>query len=174
MVPIEDYPDTQQALLNTDRSKTNYFEFRTGDEYWSSAYLISVEKQNTISPNEAVIWQLLRMAMEQESWTDETTKNITTSEFLDFIFANGRYMLSGKGFDFSINTFWEEYQTIVIGVSNCVNCTFTRNGTVIENQILLKEEDIIAVTCFSDNWNFKQYFIETKTEWWFFDWSTTV
>jgi hypothetical protein len=72
-----------------------------------------------------------------------------------------------------IDLFWTRFEEIWNGISLVENFTMTKNGVGTQDTIIRKE-DIIATMCFADEWNSQQYFIETETQWIFFDWSTTV
>lgn len=54
------------------------------------------------------------------------------------------------------------------------NFEFTKNETALHFMTILDKEEIIQVICFDDTWDEQNFFIETKTAWVLFHWSSAA
>ena len=97
----------------------------------------------------------------------------TPEQFASFVLSCG-YLHTEKGIDLSIKEFWESYNGLIVGMQEEDSYTITKNGGYITkmDSDLNEERYILAVTCFIDKWNYRQYLFETPTHWAFFRWST--
>lgn len=170
---IKNYPNTEELLLNKNWTKVNCYELCSRNEYWGCASFARLEKHITSAANEAILYLLERLVIESEFWDAQMQAEIDAYNFLNFIFSNG-YILNDSGFALPTEAFWIDFEEIKNGIWNQETFTTTKNGIETQEEVSINKDEIFSVTCFSNDWNSKQYLIETQSHWIFFSWATLV
>ena len=170
---IKNYPNSEDLLLDKNWTNVDCYELCSRNEYWGCASFVNLEKKIKNVANEAILYILERLVIETEYWDAQMQADIDGYNFLNFIFDSG-YIFDDNGFELSAKTFWIDFEEIKNGISDQETFTMTKNGIETKEEVSINKDDIFSVTCFSDDWNRKQYLVETQSHWIFFSWTTLV
>lgn len=163
----------QALLLDRNWKQVDYYELSCRSELWGAAFMLSLDKAVTHSPDEAMIYCLERLSIEGENWGEESVSDIHIIDFGTFILSSG-YLAQTESREISIAHFLENFNEIKDGIFKTEGSSLHKNGREIPKDLPLAEEELVAVVCFSDRWNDRQYFIESRKEWILFTWCTSV
>lgn len=135
--------------------------------------MVTLDKAIVNTADEAIIYMLKRLAIEGEGWTEDSLQDIHIVDFGSFVLSSG-YLAQANSRDISIRHFLENFNEIKQGIFKEAGSALYMYGVEISKELPLAEEELISATCFSDEWNNRQYFVEGTTEWILFTWATSV
>ncbi len=135
--------------------------------------MVSLSKTITNNPDEAMIYLLERLAVEEEGWREDSLTDIDIIDFGSFIMFSG-YLGQTDSWDIPAAHFLENFNEIKEGVFKEEGSALYKNKVEIPKDLPLTEEALVAAVCFSDKWNSRQYFVESRDEWMLFTWATSV
>ncbi len=166
--------EQDQALLrDQDWKHTDYYELSCKSELWGTAFMVAVSKTVTNNRDNAMIYLLERLAVEGEGWTGASLAEIHIIDFGSVILSSG-YLARTDGQHISLSHFLENFNEIKEGIFKEAESSLHKNGQAIPKSLSLTEEELVAAVCFSDTWNNRQYFVESRQEWMLFSWGTSV
>jgi hypothetical protein len=173
LININSTPTTPEILYSNKWKATDYYIFSTNSELWCQAKLLIIDKQFTNNPEEAVVCLLQRYILEFEGWTEEMMNDLTPEQFTGMVNLDV-YPFRDTALYYPIEDFTKSYNEISRGMHGEKSFTITKNGSMVPEFDFLSEHDVVDVTCISDAWNNRQYFIETWMGWAFYTWCTGV
>lgn len=160
-------------LLDQNWKQVSYYELSCRSELWGTAFMVTLSKTVTASPDEAMIYLLERLAVEEEGWKEDSLTDIDIIDFGSFMTSSG-YLARTDGQDISLSHFLENFNEIKEGIFKEEGSALYKNRVEIPKALPLTEEELVAAVCFSDKWNSRQYFVESRNEWILFSWVTSV
>lgn len=163
----------QALLLNQNWKQVTYYELSCRSELWGSAFLMKLDKSLSASADEAIVCMLERMAIEQEGWTEASLADLHIVDFGSFILSSG-YLSKADGWEIPAAHFLENFKEVRDGIFKEKESALYKNGIEVPKDLALREEDLGSVICFSDSWNNRQYFTESRDEWILFTWATSA
>jgi hypothetical protein len=170
-ININHTPTSPEVFYSNKWKATDYYIFSTNSELWCQAILVIIDKQITDSPEEAIVYLLQRYILEFEQWSEQSLNDMTPEQFTGMVNLDiGRF--PDTNLYYPIEEFTKSYNEISRGMHCEESFTVTKNGITVREFDFLNEHDVIDITCLSDCWNTRQYFIETWTGWAFYTWST--
>lgn len=101
----------------------------------------------------------------------DINNNQTIKAFFNNAIADG-YFANPGGEIIAADIFKEHYEDIFRGISEETDFEFYKNGQKQLPVQPLQMEEVLFVTAFANEWNNRQYFIETKNAWLLFGWAT--
>lgn len=166
--------ERDQALLS-DRNwkQVNYYELSCSSELWGSAFMMKLHKSVSSSADEAIIYLLERMAIEQEGWEEASLTDLHIIDFGSFIVSSG-YLSKADGWEIPADHFMKNFNEVKEGIFKEKESALYKNGIEVPKDLALEEEELGTVICFADRWNNRQYFTESRDEWILFTWATSV
>ena len=135
--------------------------------------MVTLHKTITASPDEAMIYLLERLAVEGEGWSEDSLADIHIVDFGNFIRFSG-YLAQDEGKRTTPIHFLENFNEIKAGIFEEEGSSLRKNAQAIHKELPLTKEELVAVFCFADAWNNRQYFAESREEWLLFSWATSV
>gem|GEM_PF-2998538 len=163
----------QALLLDCRWKQVDYYELACRSELWGTAFLVTLPKSLAGSPDEAMIYLLERLAVEGEGWTEALLRDIHIVDFGSFVISSG-YLARAEGQVISPGHFLENFKEIRDGIFKEAGASLHKNGHEIPKELPLAEDELVAAFCFSDRWNNRQYFVESRHEWWLFTWASSA
>jgi hypothetical protein len=163
----------QDLLANARWQQTTYYRLTSQDELWEFADFLTLSKQVCTSAEEAIIYLLQRLVLEEEQWNEDTRAALDIADFEKVVYVNG-YLSSRKSGPLTTAEFWTSFSEIRDGILQTAHASISKNGVAIPAEPLLQQGEIVSVACFADYWNSRQYFIETASCWVFFTWATSA
>lgn len=159
--------------MDQNWKQVNYYELSCRSEFWGTANLVTLPKTLTANPDEAMIYLLERLAVEEEGWPEDSLADLHIIDFGSFIVFSG-YLGQTDSRDISTAHFLENFNEIKEGIFKEEESALYKNRVEIPKDLPLAEEELVAAVCFSDKWNSRQYFVESRNEWMLFTWATSV
>lgn len=167
-------PQYDGLLQDGNWQKADFYDFTTSSTFWNRAIVITLAKIYAETNATALIYLLQKETKALNIWEREW--GITTPTIHDFI----NFFIAEKGFTntegqrISTEIFWKKYSPTIEGITAEPDFEFSKNELTKPLTNLLKKEEIIEVICFDDTWNEHNFFIETKTQWVLYHWSSAV
>lgn len=159
-------------LLNYSWKKADYYQFCSDSTYWGCCGVTKISKKEVATAAEAILY-LLQCEREALKYPADRKLPTTVKDFFETAMADGQFT-NPEGKLINTETFWENYKETINGIDEESSFQFLKNGREEPLIELLNKAEVISVTAYANEWNNKQYFIETTNAWLLFGWATLV
>lgn len=160
---------SDNLLTNNTWKKVDFYRFCSDSQFWGCAHLNKLHKICTANPAEALVYllQAERIHLQYQNATDTgTIPLLFNNAITDGYFANP----AGEAITTAI--FQIMYEGVMNGIGEDDNFEVYKNGQLQLPEQLLQIEDVLFVTAYANEWNDRQYFIETTNAWMLFGWTS--
>jgi hypothetical protein len=157
--------------LDNTWQQTDYYVFRSDDDYWSAASIISLPKPLAATAEEALTYLLQRIYSEAEHATNPEPPS--GNKLFDWAIAYG-CIDSPTGKTILPGTSTKNVLETIAGILESPGAQLFINKQEVPLSQPITLEGVQKVTAFANQWNEMQYLIETTTAWIYFDWGTMV
>jgi len=155
---------------NEKWKQTNFYDLCCKSELFGCAFFTTIDKNLVNNHLEALLHVLQRFCYEIEGGFKF---DLNWLQLHTFLHCEG-YLCSYKSKSFSVHEFLKNYKEIINKMPEYDNFSITKNSSIQKEFDLIEKSDILWVESIINNWNYRQYFLETKTEFIYFSWSTEV
>lgn len=175
MLNVLDFPNSiSNKLILADGTWQNasVYDLNTNSVFWNRAALIILSKDYATEASSALVYLLQKEAKALDLWEQEWSSHTPSiHEFFNCISAWGRFT-NTKGYVIPVEEFWKNYQTTIEGITSEPSFEYMVEKMAKPYAHQLNKDDIKQVTCFDNEWNEQNFFIETSAEWILFNWVT--
>ncbi len=154
--------------------KTDFYNLHSQTQFYGNAHLTMLQKEFAINNSTALLTLLIRICNEHKLLPQSSLPALSNRELLNILTSSGFFIETLKGIEISVNEFWNNFSEITTSILQSPGACLLKNGKLTETANLINLSDIIKVFAFANSWNSRQYFIESKTHWIFFDWATMM
>ncbi|WP_027391813.1 hypothetical protein [Aquimarina latercula] len=155
---------------NEKWKQTNFYDLCCKSEFFGCAFFTTIDKSLVNNHLEALLYILQRFCDEIEGGFKF---DLNWLQLHTFLHCEG-YLCSYKSKAFSVPDFLKSYREIIDKMPEYENFRITKNGSIQTEFNLIEKSNILWVESIIDNWNYRQYFLETETEFIYFSWDTQV
>ena len=156
-------------LTNHIWKQVDFYRFCSDSKYWGCAHLNKLPKTSTANPAEALLY-LLQAERFYLRYPNAADAGTVTSFFNDAI-ADG-YFANPTGKAITTAVFQQHYEDIMKGIEEEESFEVYKNGEQQLPEQLPQIADVLFVTAYANEWNNRQYFIESEDAWLLFGWAT--
>ena len=149
---------------------TNFYSLCCNSEILGCTFFTSINKNKVDSPIEALAHILQRFCDELEGGF---RFDLSWDQLHSFYQSEG-YLCANESTSVSKTDFIKDYMEIIGSISKSDNYTITKNGVNQDKFLLINHSKILKVENIINQWNYRQYFLETQKKFIFFSWNTTA
>ena len=160
---------SDDLLLNSSWEQVDFYRFCSDSKFWGCAHINILSKVCTSTSTEAFVFLLQAERIHLKYLKAED--NLTILSLFNSAIADG-YFANPKGEIISKNEFQNHYDEIINAIKEDKEFEVYINGQQQLPAQTIQIDDILFVTAYSNEWNSRQYFVETKNAWLLFGWAT--